>query len=73
MASYRLYCLRDGRIVKGDWLEADSDSQAIAATRAQNPNADCELWLGKRLVARIPATGGAVLIDPMTGRGLLAK
>lgn len=63
MPMYRLYCLHKGRITKGDWLEAEDDSLAIAAAREQNPDVDCELWLGERLIARIPAGGDPIVID----------
>ena len=63
MPMYRLYCLRKGRITKGDWLEAEDDSQAIATAREQNPDADCELWQKERLIARIPVGGTPIIVD----------
>jgi hypothetical protein len=63
MPMYRLYCLHKGRITKGDWLEADDEPQAIEAARAQHPESDCEVWLGNRLIARIPAGGSPTMID----------
>lgn len=60
---YRLYCLRNGRITKGIWLEADNESEAVAAASAQNSDSNCEVWLGQRLIARIPAGGTPIFID----------
>jgi len=55
MASYRLYCLDGtGRISLADWIEADSDEDAIVKARAVKDAAGkCEIWLQNRLVARI--------------------
>lgn len=56
MASYRLYGL-DGvkKVASGEWFEADTDADAIEAARKMMDGHDCELWKGKRLVARIPS------------------
>ena len=55
MASYRLYGL-DGvsKVASGEWIEADSDEAAIEAARKTMDGHDCELWQGRRLVARLP-------------------
>jgi hypothetical protein len=52
---YRLYCLKDGRILSTALIDAADDMAAIDAARAQNSLVDCELWFGSRLVAFIPA------------------
>jgi hypothetical protein len=53
---YRLYCLnRVGHIGSGEWVEAAGDAEAIMIVRAKELEAPCELWLGNRLIARIPA------------------
>ena len=53
MASYRLYCLDGiGSIGLANWIEANSDEEALAAARLMTAGAlNCEVWQGKRLVA----------------------
>jgi hypothetical protein len=55
VADYRLYGL-DGvnRVASGEWFEADDDETAIEVAKKMMDGHDCELWQGKRLVARIP-------------------
>jgi cobalamin biosynthesis protein CbiG len=55
VAGYRLYGL-DGvnKVSSGSWFEADDDESAIEAAKKMMDGHDCELWAGKRLVARIP-------------------
>jgi hypothetical protein len=57
MASYRLYCLDGlGHISLADWIEASSDDDAVAeARRMKIGGSKCEVWDGKRLVARLGA------------------
>jgi len=57
MAEYRLYCLDGaGRISLADWIEADSDEEAIAAAhRLEHGAAKCEVWQRDRLVATLDA------------------
>ena len=52
---YRIYTLDGLHILKGDWLEAASDEEAIIAARATNPGSKCEIWDGHRLVTTIDA------------------
>lgn len=56
MTGYRLYGL-DGasKVSSGDWIEADDDSAAIEAAKQTMDGHDCELWQGKRFVARLPS------------------
>lgn len=57
MAQYRAYRLnRAGRIVSGEWIEAADDPAARAAAHAfcDDVTPTVELWLGARIVARIP-------------------
>lgn len=56
MAEYRLYCIDGGGQIAGapELVSAPSDDQAIAAVKARETPALCELWLGTRLVAVIP-------------------
>ena len=56
MRSYRLYDLKDGRIISTAVFEASDDLAAIDAARARNGFVDSELWCHSRLVAFIPAT-----------------
>jgi hypothetical protein len=55
VAGYRLYGL-DGaaKVASGEWFDADDDAAAITAARQMMNGHDCELWQGRRLVARIP-------------------
>jgi hypothetical protein len=55
MVAYRLYLLDGmGRIERADWLEADDDEAAVAATRGAAGERPFELWEQRRLVARSP-------------------
>ena len=59
MAGYRLYGL-DGvnKVSSGIWFEADDDETAIEAAKEMMDGHDCELWAGKRRVARLPRRPG---------------
>lgn len=52
--TYRVYCY-DGvsRTVSGDWIEADTDDEAIAKATAAGFGTKCEVWHGNRLVAKL--------------------
>lgn len=52
--NYRVYC-HDGanKVVNAEWVDAQTDGDAIAFVKATYPSYDCELWEGRRLVARI--------------------
>jgi hypothetical protein len=54
MAEYRLYCL-DGanKVASAEWIEADDDADAIDKAKRAQSGYECELWQGKRLVARL--------------------
>ena len=54
MAGYRLYGL-DGvnKVASADWFDADDDEIAIEAAREGYEGSECELWHGRRLVARL--------------------
>lgn len=54
VTGYRLYDL-DGvhKVASGEWFEADDDEAAIEAARKMMDGHDCELWQGRRRVARI--------------------
>jgi hypothetical protein len=52
--NYRYYGLNSaGRIRSAEWFRADSDKDAIAQTKVQHADATCEIWEGRRLVARL--------------------
>ena len=59
MADYRFYCLDGGgQISFADWIEADTDDDAIEHVRKLKPDAHkCEVWLKDRLVAKISSSG----------------
>lgn len=55
--SYRVYRLNPaGRIVSGDWVEADSDKAACEAAHAMCDQAtpSVEVWQGPRRIAVLP-------------------
>jgi hypothetical protein len=56
VATYRLYCL-DGvdKVASADWIDADSDEEALKAADALRAGRTCELWQKGRLVARLGA------------------
>lgn len=55
MPEYRLYCLDGGgQIGFADWIEADSDGDAIAqARRLKHHGQKCEVWQQGRLIATL--------------------
>jgi hypothetical protein len=54
VADYRLYCL-DGvrKVSSAEWIEADGDEAAIEVAKTTHDGFECELWQGRRLVARL--------------------
>lgn len=59
MTGYRLYGL-DGvhKVASGDWIDADSDEDAIEAAKKTYRGSECEIWQGTRLVARLDLRRG---------------
>jgi hypothetical protein len=59
VADYRLYGL-DGvnKVASGEWFEADDDETAIELARQMMDGHDCELWQGRRFVARVERGSG---------------
>jgi hypothetical protein len=54
--NYRYYCLDGaGRLHDAAWFHAENDADAIAQISARHPDAKCEIWQGKRLVASLSA------------------
>jgi hypothetical protein len=52
--NYRYYCLDSaGHLHSAEWFYAESDEKAIAQIEAEHPEATCEIWQGKRLVAKL--------------------
>ena len=53
MPAYRLYRLDGaGKIMSADWIEADSDTAALAEARQAVDGTPYELWARNRLVER---------------------
>jgi hypothetical protein len=52
--AYRYYCLDStGQLHSAEWFEADTDEDAVAQIEAKHSDALCEIWQGKRLVAKL--------------------
>ena len=66
MTSYRLYCLTgDGHIGLADWIEAETDEEAIRKTRKWRPDAHkCEVWNKNQLVAKFNGLGHLERVVP---------
>ena len=51
---YRYYRLdKAGSLHSAEWLDADSDADAIAQIARTYPEERCEIWEGRRLVAEL--------------------
>lgn len=59
VAGYRLYCL-DGasRVASAEWIDADDDSIAVNLARLRFDGYECEVWQGRRLVAKLDFRSG---------------
>lgn len=66
MADYRIYCLDERGILNlADWVEAESDEEAVLKARELRPDAHkCEIWLKNRLVAKINHSGRLEPVEP---------
>ena len=56
---YRVYKLDpSGRITRGEWIEADSESQALATaqTLCDQVTPSVEVWQGARRIAVLPCS-----------------
>jgi hypothetical protein len=52
--NYRYYCLDStGHLYGAEWFHADSDEAAVALIEARHPDGFCEIWEGRRLVAKV--------------------
>ena len=52
--NYRYYCLDSiGHLYGAEWFHADSDEDAVAQIEAKHPDGLCEIWQGKRFVAKV--------------------
>jgi hypothetical protein len=40
-------------VSSAEWIEADDDAAAIEVAKTTHDGYECELWQGKRLVARL--------------------
>jgi hypothetical protein len=54
VTGYRLYCL-DGanKVASAEWIDADDDDDAIEIAKETHQGYQCEVWQGRRLVARL--------------------
>lgn len=51
---YRYYCLdSSGQLHNAITFQAENDQAAIALIEAKHPEDKCEIWQGKRLVAKV--------------------
>lgn len=56
--TYRVYCYDGAQgVVSADFLEANSDEEAIAMAQERGFGSKCELWDGKRLIAQLSEEG----------------
>ena len=63
MTEYRVYCVTvTGKAGRGDFIEAETDQEAVEAVRRLHPHSNCELWDDDRLVAKVPATASLVTL-----------
>ena len=54
LETYRYYCLDGtGKLHNAELITAASDEDAIAQLEAKHPDALCEIWQDKRLVAKL--------------------
>lgn len=54
MPAYRLYHIDGaGRFSAADWIDADSDAEAMEVARADNRSIAAELWQGNRFIGRL--------------------
>ena len=59
MGKYIVYRLNEvGKIRHSEWIDADSDEQALAAARALKSSNGCEVWQRDRLVGRVERANG---------------
>jgi hypothetical protein len=56
MADYRLYQVNgEGHIAGAEWIEAETDDEAINEALSRHSSSPLELWQHERLIAKIPA------------------
>ena len=59
LKTYRIVCFDAALpLVSADFIDAESDEQAISLTEAADYGTRCEIWDGDRLVAQLGASGG---------------
>ena len=61
MPNYRLYCLKDGRFISAEVVDASDDAEAVRLVVARERETDCEIWEGRRFVATVPLQGSPVI------------
>jgi hypothetical protein len=56
MAKYVIYCVNErGGFSRSEWIDADTDAEAMAHAKNLKLDQDCEVWLRDRKVGRVPA------------------
>lgn len=54
---YRYYRLdKGGCLHNAEWLNAETDGEALAQVERRHPSERCEIWQGRRLVAELSPT-----------------
>ena len=54
MGKYIVYCLNEaGKIWRSEWIDADSDEEALAVARAMDQPNGCEVWDHDRCVGKV--------------------
>jgi hypothetical protein len=52
--TYRYYCLDGlGHLHSAEWFHAESDGDALTLIDSRHPHALCEIWQGRRFVAKL--------------------
>jgi hypothetical protein len=66
MREYCAYFLdSSGWLLYFELFETGSDQEAVAAVRASNPQAICQIWNGRRLVAKLDPNRLSTENDPL--------
>jgi len=52
--TYRIYCYDSrSKILSAEWLDATTDEESIAESKALGFGSKCEIWNGDRMVAQL--------------------
>jgi hypothetical protein len=67
MTDYRIYCVDGaGHITSADWIEAESDQDALDRARAMGLDSSCEIWDRQRLVGKVSKGNFAAAMNGLT-------